>query len=60
MLLLTRKLHENIMIGDDIVVTVLKINPNQVQLGITAPKNVPVHRDEIYYRIKEQEKNDNQ
>lgn len=51
MLILTRRANESIMIGDDITVTVLSIRGNQINLGITAPKKIPVHREEIYKRI---------
>lgn len=52
MLILTRAIGTTIMIGDDIRVTVLGIKGNQVRLGVAAPKDVPVHREEIYERIK--------
>jgi len=52
MLVLSRRLGETIIIGDDIKITVLGINGNQVRVGITAPKNVEVHREEVYHRIK--------
>ena len=59
MLVLMRRLTESIMIGDDIKVTVLKINGNQVSIGIDAPDDVEVHREEIYDRIqKEAKEND--
>jgi len=54
MLILTRKLGESIAIGDDIKITFLDINGRQLRIGIEAPKNVPVHRGEIYRIIQEQ------
>jgi len=52
MLVLTRRIGETLTIGDDVRVTVIEIKGNQVRIGINAPKEVPVHRDEIYERIK--------
>jgi carbon storage regulator len=52
MLILSRRVGENLIIGDDIVISVLGINRGQVRIGITAPKDVPVHREEVYDRIK--------
>jgi carbon storage regulator len=51
-LILTRRAGETLMIGDDISVTILGINGNQVRIGISAPKKVDVYREEIYVRIK--------
>lgn len=55
MLILTRKVGENLLIGDNISITVLSVRGNQVKIGVDAPKNVSVHREEIYHRIKEAE-----
>jgi len=51
MLVLTRKLNEQIMIGDNIQITVLSVGEEKVQIGITAPRSVPVHRREVYEEI---------
>ncbi len=55
MLILTRRVGETVMIGDDIAVTVLGVKGNQVRVGVNAPKEVSVHREEIYERIKREE-----
>lgn len=53
MLILTRKVGESLLIGDDIEVTVLNVRGNQVKIGVKAPSEVAVHREEIYRRIKQ-------
>ena len=55
MLILTRRVGESVVIGDDVAVTVLGVKGNQVRIGVTAPKDVTVHRQEIYERIKKEE-----
>ncbi|MGB8454215.1 MAG: carbon storage regulator CsrA [Anaerocolumna sp.] len=56
MLALTRKLNESIMIGNDVEVTILEIKGDQVKIGISAPKSVPIYRKEIYIQIQEANK----
>jgi carbon storage regulator len=55
MLILTRRVGETIMIGKDITCTVLGVKGNQVRLGINAPKDIAVHREEVYVRIQHEE-----
>lgn len=54
MLALTRKINESIMIGNDVEITILEVKGDQVKLGISAPKSVPVYRKEIYIQIQEE------
>jgi carbon storage regulator len=58
MLILTRRVGETVMIGNDVTVTILGVKGNQVRVGINAPKNVAVHREEIYERIKREKQGD--
>jgi len=55
MLILTRRVGETVMIGNDITVTVLGVKGNQVRIGVNAPKDVAVHREEIYERIRRED-----
>jgi len=55
MLILTRRTGETVMIGNEVTLTVLGVKGNQVRIGINAPKSVPVHREEIYERIKREQ-----
>lgn len=56
MLALSRKVNESIIIGNDIQITILEIKGEQIKIGITAPKSVPVYREEVYRQIKEANK----
>ena len=59
MLILTRRIGETLIIGDDVTVTVLEVSGNQVRLGINAPKDVSVHREEIYQRVLAEREQEN-
>jgi carbon storage regulator len=55
MLILTRRVGETLMVGDEVTVTVLGVKGNQVRIGVNAPRDVAVHREEIYERIKDEQ-----
>lgn len=59
MLILTRRVGETLVIGDDVTITVLGVRGNQVRVGVNAPKDVAVHREEIYQRIQEEKTDEN-
>jgi len=56
MLILTRKTFQSVMIGDEVTVTILGVKGNHVRIGIKAPKNIPVHREEIYETIQREQR----
>lgn len=60
MLILTRRVGETVMIGDEVTITVLGVKGNQVRVGIKAPKSVAVHREEIYERIKREQQDEDE
>ena len=60
MLILTRRVGETLMVGDEVTVTVLGVKGNQVRIGVNAPRDVAVHREEIYQRIQDQKSSESE
>jgi len=58
MLILTRRVGESLIIGDDIIINILGVNGNQIRIGVKAPKEISVHREEIYNRIQSEKADD--
>ena len=58
MLILTRKANETLTVGDDVTMTILGVKGNQVRIGVNAPKEISVHREEVYNRIKAEKQQD--
>jgi len=54
MLVLTRRVGENMLVGDDVTITILGVKGNQIRIGIVAPKNVAVHREEVWKKVQQQ------